>query len=80
MDERYNRICNQLGFIPAELDDDNAPPESMLDDAERVSPFAAISDKDATYLLAKGYLYAHEPTPEQAARGRAIVEKAGWEY
>lgn len=52
MDERYNQICEKLGFIPSELPND-VPAE---EDDSLPNPFLVLEVEEIQYLYENGYL------------------------
>lgn len=52
VDEKYNEICEKLGFIPSELPDDvPAQEDDSLD-----NPFSVLNADEIVYLYKNGYL------------------------
>ena len=52
VDEKYNEICEKLGFIPSELPDDvPAQEDDSLD-----NPFSVLDTDEIIYLYKNGYL------------------------
>lgn len=52
VDEKYNEICEKLGFIPSELPDDvPAQEDDRLD-----NPFSVLDADEIIYLYKNGYL------------------------
>ena len=52
VDTKYNEICEKLGFIPSELDDNVKAEE----DDSKDNPFSVLTPEEVMYLLNGGYL------------------------
>lgn len=52
VDEKYNAICEKLGFIPSELPDDVPAQENDSLD----NPFSVLDADEIIYLYKNGYL------------------------
>ena len=51
-DQKYDKICKKLGFIPCELNDDIPP----IEDDNRKNPFSVLTAEEICYLYNNGYL------------------------
>lgn len=52
VDEKYNEICEKLGFIPSEIPDDVPAQE----DDSLENPFSILEVDEIVYLYKNGYL------------------------
>lgn len=54
VDEKYNQICEKLGFIPSEY----KPDVPSCEDDSRTNPFSVLETSELLYLLDNGYMAA----------------------
>lgn len=52
VDEKYNQICEKLGFIPSEY----KPETSNHEDDSKVNPFSVLETSELLYLFDNGYM------------------------
>lgn len=52
VDEKYNEICEKLGFIPSEY----KPEASDYEDDSRINPFSVLETSELLYLFDNGYM------------------------
>lgn len=52
IDEKYNKICEKLGFIPSELKTEY----SGYEDDSIPNPFSILETEELCYLFDNGYL------------------------
>lgn len=52
VDEKYNRICEKLGFVPSELPDI----KDATEDDRLPNPFSELDLEETLYLVENGYL------------------------
>lgn len=60
VDEKYNKICEKLGFIPSEY----KPEVSGFEDDSRVNPFSVLETSELLYLYDNGYFSTKEKLGE----------------
>ena len=52
VDEKFNKICEKLGFVPSEYKHKN----SGTEDDTKANPFSALETGELMYLIDNGYL------------------------
>ncbi len=52
VDEKYNQICEKLGFIPSEY----KPKVPSYEDDSRINPFSVLETDELLYLFDNGYM------------------------